>query len=1364
MKTYRLLLALFAGSFLYAQIASAQTESERNVIRQGSNVSALESLSQFFMMKYQALKTDAEKFAKDNNLPKTVLNPDGTFSELQRYDPLTNTLYYYCTQNANAAISTNVPDLRPGGVLGLNLLGQNMIVGEWDGGPIRTTHQELTGRVTVQDGVNFTTSNGNNQHACHVAGTMIASGVTASAKGMAPSATLWSNEWNNDLTEMASQAALGLLMSNHSYGYNPAFLGITDWGFYDAEAHDFDVICNNAPYYLPVVAAGNDRGSYNTGDGGYDLVNGHATSKNVMVVAAVNDVLSYTGPASVVMSSFSSWGPTDDGRIKPDISGNGVGLNSCISTSNTAYASYNGTSMASPNVTGTLTLLQQHYKNLNSGTYMKSSMLKAVAIHTAREAGSNPGPDYSFGWGLLDANAGAQVITNNGTTSMLQMNSLANNEKDTIVVYSNGTTPLKATIAWNDPAGTSPAYTTDNPQSVLVNDLDLKIMTANNATTYSPWTLNPSTPSAAATTGNNTRDNVEKAEPGILPAGTYKVIIMHKGTLASPQEYALVISGIVVAPPVCTVPTGLTIGSITNTTALVSWTTVATALTYDVQYRIVGSPTWTTTSTANNSITLSGLTPASNYQVQIRSVCGVGNVSAYTSISNFTTTSGAMVCGALTTGGATNCAGVRTVQANPSAGSPPYTYAWLQDGVAFGGNSQSVTTTSGTHLYSCTVTDVSNNVCTQTLSVTTVAIPTATASAGSACTGSTLNLTGTSNGATFTWTGPNAFSSSLQNPSIPAVTQANTGTYTFTAFNGVCASTPSTVSVTINNAPPVPAVTPSAPASFCLGGTQALTASISLPPTILSEGFETGAAGWLFQDSSSTGSAIASQLFSIKTAPYTFTGGSLSFTNFAITGTKFVLSNSDAGGSGSQTRTNLVSPSFSTVGYTGTGTLTFKHGYRSYSGSVPAEQVQVQASTDGGTVWTNLSSYTTNQGTTTNNAQTTVTATVTVPAGIMGQPNVILRWRYRSNWGYYWCIDDITLTGTPAAIQYAWSSAPGAGLPGAATSYAAGNSSVTATPTVAGTYNYVVTALSSNGCTSSATSSAVTVNPTTNTTTTASACNSYVWAVNNQTYTASGTYTVNNGCATNTLNLTITPSSTNTTNITAANSYTWPVNGQTYTSSGTYTHVVGCVTNILNLTITTSQSTLTLTAFIQGYYNSTANTLASSLLNQGKPNPGTHCDTVTVELHASTFPYAVVHSVKAILTTSGSVTCNFPGTVNGNSYYIAVKNRTAVETWSAAPVAFTAATSYNFSNLANKAYGNNMIQVDASPVRWAFYSGDIDQSGGIDGDDFNFLDVDVQAGNGGYIPTDLDGSGGVDGDDFNIFDPNTQNGIGAFTP
>jgi len=189
-------------------------------------------------------------------------------------------------------------------------------------------------------------------------------------------------------------------------------------------------------------------------------------------------------------------------------------------------------------------------------------------------------------------------------------------------------------------------------------------------------------------------------------------------------------------------------------------------------------------------------------------------------------------------------------------------------------------------------------------------------------------------------------------------------------------------------------------------------------------------------------------------------------------------------------------------------------------------------------------------------------------------------------------------------------------------------------------------------------------------------------------------------------------------------------------------------------------TTLNLKAFIQGYY------LGGGFMNptlslQGLPNPVTHCDSLTVELHNSTSPYALAYSFKGVLLTNGNMACNYPSAINGNSYYIVLKHRNSLETWSASPKAFVSgANSYDFTTAANKALGDNQIDV-ASEGIYSIYNGDMNLDLSTDASDFLIMDVDIQSFNSGYIATDLNGDGTTDASDFLILDSNIQSFIGA---
>src|SRR5690606_17606290 len=140
-------------------------------------------------------------------------------------------------------------------------------------------------------------------------------------------------------------------------------------------------------------------------------------------IGSVNKVINYKGQEDVVMRSFSSWELTDDGRIMPDFVAKGVNV---FSTSITdpqtdSYTSISATTLAKPKATGSLFLLQELYHSRNAGNYMRSATLKALAIHTTKEAGTSPGPDYRFGWGLLDVKAAAEVVLNeNGSSDLIR--------------------------------------------------------------------------------------------------------------------------------------------------------------------------------------------------------------------------------------------------------------------------------------------------------------------------------------------------------------------------------------------------------------------------------------------------------------------------------------------------------------------------------------------------------------------------------------------------------------------------------------------------------------------------------------------------------------------------------------------------------------------------------------------------------------------------------------------------------------------------------------------------------------------------------------------------------------------------------
>jgi hypothetical protein len=546
----------------------------------------LQQLSGRYAVEYQNKKAEAEQAAIQKGWIIREEFPDGRVIGLVELGP-NGMPEYNTTFNLNAAKTTGTNELWSGGSTGLNLTGSGFTIAEWDAGAVLTSHQEFkvgTGpsRVIQKDG-----STDLHYHTTHVAGTLVAEGEVANAHGMAPSANLHAYDWDNDYSEMLNANAVdGIILSNHSYGrirgWNPGYYGFYwhgdttisrsedyQFGFYGPVTKTVDSLAYVMQDFLFVRSAGNDRGETRSGwhyvwaeslddwvytnwprdaDGGsdgYDCIPNQACAKNILTVGAVEDIPGgYSVPGDVVMTPFSAWGPTDDGRIKPDIVANGMDLYSTDRDANNDYTILSGTSMSSPNVCGTLALLQDYHYDL-MGTYMYADELKALVINTAFEAGPDPGPDYQFGWGLFNAVGAADLIALDDAEGhhINYYTLLYSSEVDEYIYFADGSDDINVTIVWIDPphAALNPSL---NPTTLhLVHDLDVRVIRLSDNTVYYPWKKNPSNPDGAAYTGDNSRDNVEKVTLLSPEAGQYKITVSLSGTLTEDQFYALVVSG-----------------------------------------------------------------------------------------------------------------------------------------------------------------------------------------------------------------------------------------------------------------------------------------------------------------------------------------------------------------------------------------------------------------------------------------------------------------------------------------------------------------------------------------------------------------------------------------------------------------------------------------------------------------------------------------------------------------------------------------------------------------------------------------------------------------------------------------------------
>ena len=423
-----------------------------------------------------------------------------------------------------------------------------------------------------------------------------------STHGMANKAQSENYTFQDDSVTMPANVG-AYLVTNHSYGAlsgwgksedgdgNPIYLwyggagNVEDstFGSYGSRSAMFDQVASDQPNSLMVASAGNDRNDnfhddieklvepqyYLYGhldspipfdrvtapkeDGkymdGYGTIDNPATAKNIITVGAINDMvdannerLDFTTKLDPI-TKFSAWGPCDDGRLKPDLVAMGGYLYSPVATSDTACDAYYGTSQAAPVVSGSALLLQEFYKQ-QVGHYMLADSLKALLLHTAYDLG-RIGPDYSYGWGYLDAEQAIHTIEESmlaGSFSCIQELTLINGNTNELQLIADGNQSIVATLVWTDPAHAIISGDND-PTPALINDLDLKVRSSNQL--FKPWVLDHTNPEALATQGDNVVDNIEQVLISTPTAEqTYTLSVNHKGTLVNDQNYSLVISGI----------------------------------------------------------------------------------------------------------------------------------------------------------------------------------------------------------------------------------------------------------------------------------------------------------------------------------------------------------------------------------------------------------------------------------------------------------------------------------------------------------------------------------------------------------------------------------------------------------------------------------------------------------------------------------------------------------------------------------------------------------------------------------------------------------------------------------------------------
>jgi len=400
---------------------------------------------------------------------------------------------------------------------GKGLFGKGVTIGVGDDADV-STHIDFTGRLINR------ASAFPNDHGTHVMGTAAGGGLfNPLYRGMAPKATIVSQIFNGILFNTPSYITdHGMVLTNNSYYTGEQ--ACPGNSVYDINSRFIDAQTLQYNQLLHIVASGND-GSFTCGaypPAFATIKSGWQCAKNVLTVGAAK-IDDYT------IAPFSSRGPVRDGRLKPELVANGWAVSSTFPNNN--YAWYFGTSMAAPQVTGALSLIYERYRLLNGGANPSGALVKAVTCNTAEDLG-NPGPDFTYGFGLLNARRAMQAIEDNRYfTGSVADNA---NASHTITVPA-GARRIKILLYWMDKEALPNAATS------LVNDLDMTVTGPGLSQPRLPMVLNalPDSVNRDAKPGVDHINNIEQVIIDSPQVGTFTVNIQGYDVPFGPQSYVL---------------------------------------------------------------------------------------------------------------------------------------------------------------------------------------------------------------------------------------------------------------------------------------------------------------------------------------------------------------------------------------------------------------------------------------------------------------------------------------------------------------------------------------------------------------------------------------------------------------------------------------------------------------------------------------------------------------------------------------------------------------------------------------------------------------------------------------------------------
>jgi len=500
---------------------------------------------------------------------------------------------------------------------GLGLSGSGVTVGVFEPLHVDAAHPDFGGRATRGD----TDPNTPSQHTTMVGGLIAGDGtkcndVTVRAedrcgaanqwRGVAPGVDLFTygydvtgaTDWYNDANLIADlQTAVNdhhIDVANNSWGRLGCAGYDFAYGIYRGVAPTLDAAVRgdadegfDRPVNI-VFSTGNERNNTDCVANdvapyeNYGSINAPKAAKNIITVGAIDSF-------NNMMSNYSSWGPVEDGRLKPDIvaAGHHNGINeggqnvsdivswrevdlnnppiepNCVGEPIAAanqqcyrspnydvrgpadpnyyyYGWFSMTSAAAATTSGSIALLLEDFRNQLPGMGDPlPSTVKALLIHTAQDLDDattwfNPGPDYASGYGLLQIRDAIDLMREASFVEGVVV------EHEDLVSYSYtvppGAGPVKVTLVWDD----VPAAENANPS--LVNDLDL-VVEAADGTRYYPWTLDPDHPDNNAL--RTQEDHTNNVEQVFIPGGrgaTYTVTVDGHSVPEGPQTFSLVFS------------------------------------------------------------------------------------------------------------------------------------------------------------------------------------------------------------------------------------------------------------------------------------------------------------------------------------------------------------------------------------------------------------------------------------------------------------------------------------------------------------------------------------------------------------------------------------------------------------------------------------------------------------------------------------------------------------------------------------------------------------------------------------------------------------------------------------------------------